>query len=46
MVDHYIVTYTNDNVVPLEIDTSINNQTVLSGLTDASVPSKPQNKVA
>jgi hypothetical protein len=36
MVDHYIVTYTDDNIVPLEIDTSINNQTVVSGLTDAS----------
>jgi hypothetical protein len=46
MVDHYIVTYTDDNLVPLEIDTSINNQTVVSGLTDASVPSKPQNKDA
>jgi hypothetical protein len=37
MVDHYIVTYTDDNLVPLEIDTSINNQTVVSGLTDASL---------
>jgi hypothetical protein len=36
MVDHYIVTYTDDKLVPLEIDTSINNQTVVSGLTDAS----------
>jgi hypothetical protein len=36
MVDHYIVTYMDDNLVPLEIDTSINNQTVVSGLTDAS----------
>jgi hypothetical protein len=36
MVDHYIVTYTDDNLVPLEIYTSINNQTVVSYLTDAS----------
>jgi hypothetical protein len=36
MVDHYTVTYMDDNLVPLEIDTSINNQTVVSGLTDAS----------
>jgi hypothetical protein len=39
MVDYYIVTYTYDNLVPLDIDTSINNQTavsVVSGLTDAS----------
>jgi hypothetical protein len=36
MVDHYIVTYMDDNLVLLEIDTSINNQTVVSGLTDAS----------
>jgi hypothetical protein len=36
MVDHYIVTYTDDNIMPLEIDTSIKNQTVVSGLTDAS----------
>jgi hypothetical protein len=36
MVDHYTVTYTDDNLVHLEIDTSINNQTVVSGLTDAS----------
>jgi hypothetical protein len=36
MVDHYIFTYTDDNIVPLEIDTSINTQTVVSGLTDAS----------
>jgi hypothetical protein len=35
-VDHNIVTYTDDNLVPLEIDTSINNQTVVSFLTDAS----------
>jgi hypothetical protein len=36
MVDHYIATYTDDNLVHLEIDTSINNQTVVSGFTDAS----------
>jgi hypothetical protein len=36
MADHYIVTYTDDNLAPLEIDTNINNQTVVSGLTDAS----------
>jgi hypothetical protein len=36
IVDHYIITYTDDNLVPLEIDTSINNQTLVSGLTDAS----------
>jgi hypothetical protein len=35
-VDHYIVTYRDDNIVPLEIDTSINNQTVVSGLNDTS----------
>jgi hypothetical protein len=34
MVDHYIVTYTENNLLPLEIDTT-NTQTVVSGLTDA-----------
>jgi hypothetical protein len=36
MVSHYIINYTDDNLVPLEIVTGMNNQTVVSGLTDAS----------
>jgi hypothetical protein len=35
MVDHFIATYTDDNLVPLEIITT-NNQTEVSVLTDAS----------
>jgi hypothetical protein len=36
MVDHYIVIYTDDNFVPLEIDTSTSNQRVVSDWTEAS----------
>jgi hypothetical protein len=36
MVSHYMINYTDDNLVPLEIVTGMNNQTVVSGLTDAS----------
>jgi hypothetical protein len=36
MVSHYIINYTDNNLVPLEIVTGMNNQTVVSGLTDAS----------
>jgi hypothetical protein len=36
MVSHYMINYTDDNLVPLEIVTDMNNQTVVSGLTDAS----------
>jgi hypothetical protein len=35
MVSHYMINYNDDNRVPLEIFT-MNNQTVVSGLTDAS----------
>jgi hypothetical protein len=31
-----LINYTDDNLVPLEIVTGINNQTVVSGLTDVS----------
>jgi hypothetical protein len=36
MVSHYMINYTDDNIVPLEIVNGMNNQTVVSGLTDAS----------
>jgi hypothetical protein len=36
MVSHYMINYTDDNIVPLEIVTGMNNQTVVSGLTYAS----------
>jgi hypothetical protein len=36
MEDHYIVTYKEENLMHLDIDTSIKNQTVVSGLTHAS----------
>jgi hypothetical protein len=36
MVSHYIITYTEDKLVPLVIVTSTSNQTVVSGLTEAS----------
>jgi hypothetical protein len=36
MVSHYMINYTDDNLVPLEIVTGMNNQTVVSGLTDVS----------
>jgi hypothetical protein len=36
MVSHYMINYTGDNLVPLEIVTGTNNQIVVSGLTDAS----------
>jgi hypothetical protein len=36
MLNHYIITYTNDNIMPLEIVTGTNNYTVVSGLTGAS----------
>jgi hypothetical protein len=36
MVSHYMINYTDDNIVPLEIVTGVNNQTVVSGLTYAS----------
>jgi hypothetical protein len=36
MVHHYMINYTDDNLVPLEIVTGMNNQTVVSGLTDVS----------
>jgi hypothetical protein len=36
MAHYYIITYTDDNIVPLGIFTGTNNQTSLSGLTDAS----------
>jgi hypothetical protein len=36
MVSHYMITYTDDNLVPLEIVTGTNTQTVVSGFTDAS----------
>jgi hypothetical protein len=35
-VSHYMINCTDDNLVPLEIITGTNNQTVVSGLTDAS----------
>jgi hypothetical protein len=37
MVSHYMINYTDDNLMPLEIFNGINNQTVVSGLTDASL---------
>jgi hypothetical protein len=36
MVSHYMINYTDDNIVPLDIVTGMNNQKVVSGLTDAS----------
>jgi hypothetical protein len=36
MVSHYMINYTDDNLMPLEIVTGMNNQTVVSELTDAS----------
>jgi hypothetical protein len=36
MVSHYMINYTDDNLLPLEIITGTNNQTVVSGLTAAS----------
>jgi hypothetical protein len=36
MVSQYMINYTDDNLVPPEIITGMNNQTVVSGLTDAS----------
>jgi hypothetical protein len=36
MVIHYMINHTDDNPVPLEIITGMNNQTLVSGLTDAS----------
>jgi hypothetical protein len=36
MVSHYMINYTDDNIMPLEIVTGMHNQTVVSGLTDAS----------
>jgi hypothetical protein len=35
MVSHYMINYTDDNIMPLEIVTGTNNQAVVSGLTDA-----------
>jgi hypothetical protein len=34
IVSHSMINYTDDNLVPLEIVTGMNNQTVVSGLTD------------
>jgi hypothetical protein len=36
MVSHCMINYTDDNLLPLEIVTGMNNQTVVPGLTDAS----------
>jgi hypothetical protein len=36
MVSHYIITFIDKNIVPLVIATFTKNQTVVSGLTDAS----------
>jgi hypothetical protein len=36
MVSHYMINYTDDNLVPLEIVTGMNNQTLVSGLIYAS----------
>jgi hypothetical protein len=36
MASHYMINYTDDNLVPLEIVTDMNNQKVVSGFTGAS----------
>jgi hypothetical protein len=36
MLNHYIITYTDDNIVSLDIVTGTNTQTVVSGLNDGS----------
>jgi hypothetical protein len=36
MVSHYMIIYTDHNIVPLDIVTGMNNQTLVSGLTDVS----------